>query len=341
MARALFTALALAQGAVAVFEGFVEFVDVVHNVDVIAPHIDDAFIPMAAQAAATAAPECAPAASRLMACNDAGFLKSDVAYASFVGCLCCDSTTALLPAYSSCASFLFSSATGAVVSTVGSAMATFYSACSREGGARLCGAQSTSAGLIISSATITAPTTTRTTSSRTRTTAVSAPAGCTSLVSMVNSCSTKLGAATTRISDRDAAECLCYDTFDSYNTKIEDYASTCAPFARTSATRDYSLISILQTFCDDNRPAATGRPSAATAGNGASGGIVFTPILGGGGGDDGLTPTPTGSQQNSVPAGASQTESTTRPSGARGWERPGLFWIALCVGSVMSFSMMG
>ncbi|KAK4192401.1 hypothetical protein QBC35DRAFT_222004 [Podospora australis] len=335
MARKLLSALALTQAASAVLEGFVE---IVYPVDVTLPQFDGAFVPMAAQAAAVDDPECAPAASRVRGCNDAGYADENVPFATLLSCLCCRSGTTFLPAYSTCASYLFNEATGNAASSLGPAMVTFYSACSREGSG-LCAPSTTRLATITGAFLETS--TTRTGTSR-RSTITSMPRACSSVASKVNSCSGELGAGTRRVPESEAAECLCEDTFGTYNTALDDWASSCAPWARTMATEDYVVISRLRSICEDYPPGRSTRAPSPAA-SGGLGGIVFTPVTGNG--DDATaTPAPTGDKNSAPPnAAGSQTleNPPPQPSSAQSWAKPAFSWLVICVVSAVSFSVSG
>jgi len=58
-----------------------------------------------------------------------------------------------------------------------------------------------------------------------------------------------------------------------YNTRFDNYASSCAPFAKTAVPEDYSIISALATFCQEFPPQTTGGRATATGNAGGLGGF--------------------------------------------------------------------
>ncbi|KAK4199446.1 hypothetical protein QBC40DRAFT_307524 [Triangularia verruculosa] len=250
---------------------------------------------MALQAGVTA---CSVANSIVTSCANAGALETSVPIGEMLGCLCCLSGTALYPAYSSCASYIYNSIQGATASF--SAMSVFWDGC-----------------LSISPICSNSPSTARTTrtteavvtTTRDRVTAdpSSTPRACASFANIVRSCSSKIPNFTA-ISDRELAECMCYDPFGSYTTVAEDYASTCAAWATTAEPTDHSIFAAFTTFCDDYPPG--GRASVrGSSGSGGGDDIVFTSAGTRGSGNGNLvdiiptsTTTPPGSDSTAPPA---------------------------------------
>ncbi|KAK0714559.1 hypothetical protein B0H67DRAFT_215001 [Lasiosphaeris hirsuta] len=235
MVRHLLSALTLARVATALLEGYVELVNVIE--EVVLPGINIHAVGGVIVAAATTDAgfsACATADVVLSSCVAAGYLDEGQPTAGAKSCLCCSSTHEFVSEYYTCASYIyeeFPTETEAY-----STASLLYDVCETEA----CGAAATTTPKK-SSATATAiPETTL---------APKAPAGCTSFVSIYASCSDEiLGFTTVRASV--AADCFCYDKRGDYNTKFDDYASSCLPWAKTEAPEDYEAISILATICE-------------------------------------------------------------------------------------------
>jgi len=231
VARALVSALALAGGATALLE---QYVTVTHVEEVVFPgKINVAAVrPVVAAAAVTDAEisACASADVVLSACVASGYLDDGAPTASAKSCLCCYKGLTLIDEYSSCSTYISKS-----FPTETAAFATIsllYGIC--ETGTCAAGAT---------------PASTRATTTPT----VTPPAGCTSFVSVYESCTSKVpGGAVTKMAD-----CLCYDLVGKYNTKFDDYANSCAPFAKTAVPTEYSIISALGSFCKEFPPSST------------------------------------------------------------------------------------
>ncbi|KAH8900062.1 hypothetical protein GQ53DRAFT_207924 [Thozetella sp. PMI_491] len=196
---------------------------------------------------------CATVEAFVDGCYSAGYLDSTVPSATEAACLCCSKGTNIATAYSSCQSYVAASAKTA---TDAYSLASLgYNICSKAG--NVCGAVATP------TATATGATTKVTTDAATSvTSAVGAQgaAACSSLIGIVTSCSSAVPGWST-LAASSMASCLCYSS-SKYNTKFDDYASVCAPYAKTSLTSQYSAVSELQTFCEDYPPAtATTRTS--------------------------------------------------------------------------------
>jgi hypothetical protein len=105
MARRFLAALALARGATALLEGFV---DVLVQVEVRVPAD---LVAGVMQAAGSDGYEACETADRAISyCYNAGFLDPTVPADLGNFCLCCDGATALSTAYSSCASYALNEA---------------------------------------------------------------------------------------------------------------------------------------------------------------------------------------------------------------------------------------
>ncbi|KAK4163197.1 hypothetical protein QBC43DRAFT_320151 [Cladorrhinum sp. PSN259] len=300
MAHRLLVALALAQASQAFLDDFVEVSVVKTEVFTFVPPQNLEAEVIGAQQQQTNNPgltACSVANAVFSNCDNRGVLEATAPVASVRDCLCCFSSTALYPIYSSCASYV-SNALPAQ-STIYSAMSELWDACSALG-TGLCARGAAASPTLIGGGGPIATTTT------TRVISTTAPPACTSVAVLLRSCSSKMGAAFSTARDYVVASCLCADAAGDPNTSIEDYASSCAPFAKTAATQDYDLVSILQTFCDAN-------PLHSTPTSGAGGGIVFTPIVATGtNGLGGISLTPTAS------GGGGESASTGTNAGANG-----------------------
>jgi hypothetical protein len=307
MVPRLLPALVLAQGVVvnAILEKYVEVVHTdIHTINVNnLPPPNITVQAMALQAGVTA---CSVANLVVTSCASAGALATSAPIGDMFDCLCCFSGTALYPAYSSCASYIYNSVAGATASF--SAMSLIWDGC-----------------LSVSPTCSNRPRTTVRVSTASPDTVTSGPSSvpraCASFANIVRSCSSKIPNFTA-ISDRELAECMCYDPFGSYTTVAEDFASTCAAWARTGEPTDYSLFAAFTTFCDDFPPGqATVRGDDSSS---SSGGIIMTPVGGTGRGNPSngnilsLLPTPSSTvpPDNESASTTTPTSSVVGPSGA-------------------------
>lgn len=113
MVRRLLAALALAHGAAALLEGFV---DVLVNVDVRIPK-DIVAQAMGAATEDEAYNACSSIDSRLYDCYESGWLEPTAPAASVRNCLCCAGTAAIAESYSVCSSYIANSVGGDDAST--------------------------------------------------------------------------------------------------------------------------------------------------------------------------------------------------------------------------------
>ncbi|KXX74549.1 hypothetical protein MMYC01_209227 [Madurella mycetomatis] len=238
--RLLFT-LALAHRAAALLDGYVVKVTKVEHIqlasnlfaDVVGAAIDED----------DGLRACATADAVINSCYSAGALETDAPIAEFENCMCCQSNTPISSAYGDCAEYISSSVSGSDASTVLEAVSILWGVCS-DAGRGVC------AGGFATQTQPAASTRTRGSSSD-----VTAPAGCTSMMAIYSSCSEEIDFQTARLGE--VAECFCQDRSGSFDTRFEDYASSCAPFARTAVPEDYEVISAFQTICDDAPPTST------------------------------------------------------------------------------------
>ncbi|KAK4674725.1 hypothetical protein QC763_123170 [Podospora pseudopauciseta] len=334
MVRKYLPVIALVQPGVvtAILE---QYVEVVHTIDVQAIHVNNFPPPnmtvqaMALQAGVTA---CSVANLVVTSCASAGALATTAPLGEMFDCLCCFSGTALYPAYSSCASYIYNSVEGAT--SAFSAMSVIWDGC-----------------LSVSPICSNRPTTPRTTTVDASTTRdvvtagpSSTPRACASFANILRSCSSKIPNFTA-ISDRELAECMCYDPFGSYTTVAEDYASTCAAWATTGRSTDYSIFAAFTTFCDDYPPGGATIRGSGGGGN-DNGDIILTSAgsrsLGGNGNIVDLIPTasPTEPPPNDEESNTTPTPppSPSGPSGAMSLRdaRYGLLsWIMLALSAYM------
>ncbi|KAK4177329.1 hypothetical protein QBC36DRAFT_345541 [Triangularia setosa] len=260
---------------------------------------------MALQAGVTA---CSVANLVVTSCASAGALATTAPIGEMFDCLCCFSGTALYPAYSSCASYIYNSVAGATASF--SAMSIFWDGC-------------LSVSPICSNRPIT-PKTTAIVATTTRDVVTagssSTPRACASFANIVRSCSSKIPNFTA-ISDRELAECMCYDPFGSYTTVAEDYASTCAAWATTAEPTDYSIFAAFTTFCDDYPPGGGATVRGSSGGSNDNGGIIFTSAGTRGFGNGNIidiipSASPTPSPANGEDSNPNTTPPPVGPSGA-------------------------
>ncbi|KAK4228819.1 hypothetical protein QBC38DRAFT_473992 [Podospora fimiseda] len=209
---------------------------------------------------------CVAANSVLSSCSNRGVLATTAPAAPRAQCLCCFSSTALYPVYSACASYIFKSAPTA--SNAYTLVSELWDACSGLG-TGVCNNAAGATPTLIGGGNVP--------SSTPGALSTPAPAGCTSLVVMVESCSRKFGAGAETARADQVAGCLCADGSGNENTAIERYASSCAPWAKTAVSEDYEVITLLQTICDYATPGLGS--SQTTKGGAGGGGIVFTPIV--------------------------------------------------------------
>ncbi len=189
MARRLIAALALAHGATALFEGFV---DVLVRVDIqVTPSLFGGVIQAAG--ADDGAEACEAAGAVVNSCDDAGVLDATAVVSDARNCLCCVGTTAISAVYSKCSSY--AAAVGAP--SVRSAASVYYDVCKREG---LC------TGGIVGTATTTRPLSTPTVLTTART---SLPPACSSMINIYDSCYDNMDGFVTAKA-RDVASCFWY-----------------------------------------------------------------------------------------------------------------------------------
>jgi hypothetical protein len=244
MARRFFAALALAHSATALLEGFVDVLVQVDEVRVPA----DLFAGVLQAAGSDDGYEaCETANAAIGYCYEGGYLERTVPVAVGNSCLCCDGPTGISAAYSSCATYASNEAPDAT--SVYRAVSQIYSICANSVD---CGATATSRR---------APTRT---ASGGGGSSITLPPVCSSMLDIYSSCSEKLDVQTA--GPRDAAECFCPESAGTVNTVFQDYASSCAPFVRSSFPGDYSIIRQLATYCDQYPPLSTEALLFTTAG---------------------------------------------------------------------------
>ncbi|KAK3352402.1 hypothetical protein B0T25DRAFT_185388 [Lasiosphaeria hispida] len=275
MSRHLLSALALARVATALLEGYVELVNVVE--EVVLPGVNVHAVNGIIVAAATTDAgfsACATADVILSSCVAAGYLDEGQPTAGAKSCLCCSSTHEFVSEYYTCASYIyeeFPTETEAYTT-----VSLLYGVCETEA----CSAPATTTRKSTTAAATNIPETTL---------APKAPAGCTSFVSIYASCSDEIPNFTA-VRASVAAECFCYNKLGDYNTKFDDYASSCLPWAKTAAPEDYEAISILATICE------VFTPTSVLDATGAGGGLGLNSLTGIGSQSISTTPTSTSSR---------------------------------------------
>ncbi|KAL2131123.1 hypothetical protein VTI74DRAFT_5534 [Chaetomium olivicolor] len=240
MTRQFLAALALAHSASALLDGYV---DVVVNVDVRVP-ANVAAGAVNAAAGYDGYVACLVADDRIDACYSSGVLASTAPAASAQSCICCAGTTPLAASYSACASYIANDVGQPDASTVFEAVSRLWVGCSAASGNYCAG----------HTAAVNGPTKTATAPA----VDITVPPECSSMMTIYNSCSMEIDFSTARA--REAASCLCYDRSGSFNTEFEDYARTCAVFAKTVVPQDYTVMTRLATICEDYPASTSAKP---------------------------------------------------------------------------------
>ncbi|KAK3307464.1 uncharacterized protein B0T15DRAFT_179272 [Chaetomium strumarium] len=238
MARQFLVGLALAHSAAAHLNGLTGFAD--DGVDA-ARFPTDAFAGMIGAAAGDddGYSACMTADAIISDCYESGFADATASPNAADRCFCCEGARPVSSVYSACASYARGVDGSDDARTLYRALTSMHDICSSVGG----GACRTGA----------ATATTRT--SPTRSSSLEAadityPPACSSMLRVYSSCYLELGGFET-VRARQAASCFCYDASGDYNTAFEDYAETCASWARTADTVDYSVMTRLATLCDE------------------------------------------------------------------------------------------
>ncbi|KAK0636847.1 hypothetical protein B0T17DRAFT_91850 [Bombardia bombarda] len=237
---------------------------------------------------------CSAAASAVSWCQVHSSLQTTLPTATILDCLCCEAGQELDDIYSSCASYIYYSGSAGQEEAYTTAYE-LYQVCSAGdtcayGGGGTGVLPSTTTRPTVSSFSQAA---TGTRSSSVPVTAI--PPACSSLVSVYNECSESIsGFATATASSivYELASCACYDNSGTFNTQLDDWASSCAPWARTSATDDYALVSVFQSFCQVLGPVTD------SSGSATSSRPLFTPTT---------RTTSTNTAEISSPSGASSS----------------------------------
>ncbi|KAM7198570.1 hypothetical protein V8F20_006100 [Naviculisporaceae sp. PSN 640] len=217
---------------------------------------------------------CATADAITSSCYFAGSFDLTVPIQTIQQCLCCYSSIELDEIYLSCASYIaYSEPTATEAFSIATSL---YDICDLSGSCPVIGAggggggggtlppDPTSPDPITPTPTPPAPEPQPTVPPAPE---ITAPALCTSLASVWQACSKAIpGFSTAPVSE--LVDCFCYDKQGSYNTDVQDYADGCESWAKTSATSDYEVVTILQTFCDVYAAAI---PTAGPGGGGGSG----------------------------------------------------------------------
>lgn len=310
MARQLFAAaLALAHCATALLDGYVEKTVVEHVV--LAGKLNAGVVGNVLAEASTTDPgllACATADVILSSCIAKGVLETTAPTASAKACLCCYQDYELVEEYSSCASYIYNSFR--TQTEAFSTVSQLYEICDAVG---TCGAPAPPTRAPTQSVP-SAPATTRGQTTQ----APKAPVGCTSFINIYTSCSDEIPNFT-KASDESLVECFCYDNRGNYNTRFDDYAASCAPWAKTEVPEDYEAISYLADFCEAFPPVTsagvsitTRRPSTRSSLLGGGGDSSVGPL------GEGISVSPPATRQSA----SSTTTVTTRNSAAFGHRAP-------------------
>ncbi|KAK3486011.1 uncharacterized protein B0T23DRAFT_243806 [Neurospora hispaniola] len=176
---------------------------------------------------------CTSVSSVVLSCSAAGSLADNIPEASQAACVCCQGQSELDPQYSSCAAYINTALQNPSLGSVYGAVYTF------------CAEYSCGAAAAPSTTTTQPPTTVAfiTTSRATITSAASVPAACASVVSIASRCANGNG-------EDEILSCLCHDTSGKTNTQVEEWASSCLPWAQSnSLQQDVTVIQALESVC--------------------------------------------------------------------------------------------
>ncbi|KAK4240876.1 hypothetical protein C8A03DRAFT_41610 [Achaetomium macrosporum] len=328
MARPVLAVLALAHSAAAHLNGLTGFAD---------DRVDAARFPTGVFAGVIGAAAgdnfddgynaCVTADAIISDCYSSGLAEATAAVDEADRCFCCESAAPISSVYSVCASYAMDGSPDA--SIVYQAFTEMYEICSSVGGDICTGGRGPAA----TATTRTSPTR----SSSLEAADITIPPACSSMMEVYSSCYSELGGFQT-VGARDAASCFCYDASGEFNTVFEDYAGSCASWARTADTPDYPVITRLATLCDDYAA-----PISTSA-------LVFTTVSGrtsGGSGGFALpssTSSPTTQTTGRANTGSGADAGTTSSSTALavpGAVVPGfLAWFANLATFVLSFFIL-
>jgi hypothetical protein len=321
MARRFLAAFVLAHTATALLEGFV---DVIRVDEVRVPL--DLFTDVMMNAAAgndDGYEACETADAAISYCYDGGYLDPTVPVAVGDSCLCCRGPTAISAAYSSCASYASNEVPDAT--SVYRAVSQIYSICANS---------------VDCAATETPRTAPTRTVPNVDGSSITLPPVCSSMLHIYTSCSEKLDIRTA--GPRDAAECFCPESSGTINTVFQDYASSCAPIARSSFPGDYSIIKQLATYCDKYSPLSTEAPFFTTAGT-RTGAEFARPSTtsSSGAADDGNDGNDNDSNNDDQTSEGTESTSTSSGLAAPGLAVPGaVAWFANLVTLFLSFFIL-
>lgn len=249
---------------------------------------------------------CTAVSSVVMSCSAAGSIADSVPEASQAACVCCQGQNELDPVYSSCAAYVKTALQDPSLAAVYDAV--FTVCASYE-----CGAAA-------------APSTTRqptsvvqpTTTARATITSVPVmPAACSSVVSIADRCEKSGGDDASAL-----VSCLCHDTSGKTNTQVQNWASSCLPWAKTESPNDVSALETFESICTAGLAAESSSLSAKAtqSGNGGSS-VANRPAFGfptgsAGGSDDDMTTAPTQTGRTAEETDAPASVSSSRSSAA-------------------------
>ncbi|KAK3337903.1 hypothetical protein B0H65DRAFT_306974 [Neurospora tetraspora] len=244
---------------------------------------------------------CTAVSSVVMSCSAAGSVADNVPEASQAACVCCQGQNELDSQYSSCAAYIN---TALQNPSLGSIYDAVYTICADY----KCGAAAVPS-------TTQPPATAATTSFATITSAPAVPAACSSVVSIASRCSGG--------NEDEILSCLCHDTSGKTNTQVQNWASSCLPWAKSNSPEDVTVVEALESICT----AIAGSSLSAKATKSSSGDDNLTvtnrPAFGlptgtAGSNDDVSTATQTRIVETEAPAVTSSRSVTSNRSSAAG-----------------------
>ncbi|KAK3491829.1 hypothetical protein B0T13DRAFT_63497 [Neurospora crassa] len=194
---------------------------------------------------------CTSVSSLVLSCSAAGSLADNIPEASQAACVCCQGQSELDPQYSNCAAYINTALQNPSLGSVYGAVYTF------------CAEYSCGAAAAPSTTTTTQPPTTvafiTTSRAATITSAASVvPAACASVVSIASRCANG-------DSEDEILSCLCHDTSGKTDTQVEEWASSCLPWAQSnSLQQDVTVIQALESVCTAGAGAVSSLSSQAS-----------------------------------------------------------------------------
>ncbi|KAK3398255.1 hypothetical protein B0T20DRAFT_203527 [Sordaria brevicollis] len=240
---------------------------------------------------------CATVSAVVMSCSKAGSIADNVPEATQKACVCCNGQNELDPVYSSCAAYVNTALQAP-------SLAQLYNDVFTVCAGYKCGAAAAPSTTTSPSSVTTAPTT----SKATITSAPVIPAACNSVVSIASRCEGSAG------DDKSAiVSCLCHDTSGKTNTQIQNWASSCLPWAEKESTEDVTALEAFESICTAGLPSDDDTSSTTQSSSGQSNRPAFAVPSTAGSVDEPPRPTQgTGgnAEQTYEPAGVSSSRSS-------------------------------